>query len=126
MKANWHLKATRPYLIGGYGDNFNYDDSRGTPMLGTAELALDAEKDSGSMVIRLIGTINPEKEKSYTGDITIYFRPVKGGPPFQEGGVADFIYLHGDTRQGLCDAKDKDIPWGLGQGRCVCKRHVDL
>lgn len=96
----WYLKATRPYLIGGYGDNFNYDGSRVSPLLGTAEAALDAEKETGEMVVRITGTINPEKGKTYTGDITIYFHPVKGGPPFFEGGVADFIYIHGDTKQG--------------------------
>lgn len=96
----WHLKATNAHLIGGYGDNFSYDGSRVSPIVGDAEVALDAEKDTGNVVIKLYGTITPEKGKTYTGKIIIYFHPEKGGPAFKEGGVADFIYMHGDTKQG--------------------------
>jgi hypothetical protein len=52
------------------------------------------------MFVKVKGTINPAKGKTYTGDITIHYSIAKGGPAFREGGVADFIYLHGDTRQG--------------------------
>jgi hypothetical protein len=96
----WHLKAKRPFLIGGYGDNFNYDGSRVTPMLGKAKVVLDTVRDAGTMVVKVTGTINPEEGKTYTGKIKIYYTITKGGPPFREGGVADFIYLHGDSKQG--------------------------
>jgi hypothetical protein len=96
----WKLKATKPFLIGGYGDNFNYDGSRVSPMLGKAKVVLDSVKNSGAIVVHVKGTINPEKGKTYTGDIKIYYAVKKGGPAFQEGGVADFIYMHGDTGQG--------------------------
>jgi len=95
----WYLKGSRPFLIGGYGDNFSYDGSRVVPLLGKAKAALDADKDSGSATFTVYGTITPEKGKSYTGEITLYYRVGAGGPAFQEGGVADFIYLHGDTGQ---------------------------
>ncbi len=96
----WTLKATSPFLIGGYGDNFNYDGSNVSPMFGKAMVKLDAERDTGTMVVTLKGTINPQKGKSYTGDIKIYYKIDKGGPDYKEEGVADFIYLHGDTKQG--------------------------
>ena len=96
----WDLKADSPLLIGGYGDNFNYNGSQVVPMLGKAKVILDTERDGGAMVVKLKGTINPEKGKTYTGDITIHYAIAKGGPAFREGGVADFIYLHGDTKQG--------------------------
>jgi hypothetical protein len=96
----WDLKAKKPFLIGGYGDNFNYDGSRVSPLLGKARVIVDAVKDSGTMVVSLKGTINPEKGKTYTGKIKMYYTIEKGGPAFREGGVADFIYLHGDTKQG--------------------------
>jgi hypothetical protein len=96
----WDLKAKKPFLIGGYGDNFNYDGSRVSPLLGKARVIVDAVKDSGTMVVSLKGTINPEKGKTYTGKIKMYYTVDKGGPAFREGGVADFIYLHGDTKQG--------------------------
>lgn len=96
----WHLTASSPQLIGGYGDNFNYDGSRVVPMLGKAKVILDAERDGGAMVVKVKGTINPEKGKTYTGDITIHYAIAKDGPAYREGGVADFIYLHGETKQG--------------------------
>jgi hypothetical protein len=96
----WHLKAGSPLLIGGYGDNFNYNGSQVIPMLGKAKVIVDTERDGGAMVVKVKGTINPEKGKTYTGDITIHYSIAKGGPAFREGGVADFIYLHGDTKQG--------------------------
>jgi hypothetical protein len=96
----WHLKAKKPFLIGGYGDNFNYDGSRVTPLLGKAKVILDSVKETGTIAVSLTGTINPEKGKTYTGKIKIYYRIATKGPAFWEGGVADFIYLHGDTKQG--------------------------
>jgi hypothetical protein len=95
----WHLAADKPLLIGGYGDNFSYDGSGVTPLLGSAEVILDAEKDTGTGIVKIQGTINPEKDKSYSGDIMLVFRVKKSAVPFQEGGVADFIYLHGNTKQ---------------------------
>jgi hypothetical protein len=96
----WHLKAKKPLLIGGYGDNFNYDGSNVIPMFGKAKVILDADKDVGTMVIKVTGTINPEKGKTFTGEIKIFYSVTKGGPPFKENGVADFIFMHGDTKQG--------------------------
>ena len=95
----WRLKGSNPFLIGGYGDNFSHDGSAVTPLIGKANAVLDTEKNTGSAKFTVFGTVTPEKGKSYTGEISIYYRVRSGGPPFQEGGVADFIYLHGDTGQ---------------------------
>ena len=95
----WRLRGTKPHLIGGYGDNFSYDGSRVVPIIGEAEVVADADKDSATAKYTVYGTINPEKGKTYTGEITLYYKVGKGGPAFQEGGVADFIFLHGDTKQ---------------------------
>ncbi|MHC4182845.1 MAG: hypothetical protein ACYSR0_05800 [Planctomycetota bacterium] len=96
----WYLEASRPLLIGGYGDNFNYDGSRVVPLIGKAKVLLDVQRDSGTMFVSFMGTINPEKGKSYTGKIKLYYTLDNEGPAFWEGGVADFIYLHGGTKQG--------------------------
>lgn len=96
----WILQASKPLIIGGYGDNFNYDGSRVKALKGDATVSLDADKDVGSTVVNIKGSITPEKGKTLKGDIRIVFRIVRGGPAFKEGGVADFVYLHGDTAQG--------------------------
>ncbi len=96
----WRLIGTKPHLIGGYGDNFSYDGSRVVPIIGEGEVVLDAENDRGTAKYTVYGTIYPEKDKIYSGEITFIYRVADEGPAFQEGGVADFIYLHGDTKQG--------------------------
>ena len=96
----WHLKATNGLLIGGYGDNFSYDGSKVVAVPGEAEVLLDAEKDTGTISATFTGTINPEKDKTYSGEIKLVYNQFMGMMPFQEGGVADFVYVHGDTGQG--------------------------
>lgn len=97
----WQLKGAQPYLIGGYGDNFSHNGEKVKPVTGDAKVLLDAEQDMGIMIATINGTINPEKGKIYTGQIKLVYKVLpKKGPSFMEGGVADFVYLHGDTGQG--------------------------
>jgi hypothetical protein len=99
--AVWHLKGSSPRLIGGYGDNFSYSGEKVKAVTGYANVLLDAKNDIGIMVARFNGKINPEKGHVYTGDIMLVYKVLpRKGPAFFEGGVADFIYLHGDTKQG--------------------------
>lgn len=84
----WKLKARSPLLIGGYGDKFNYDGKRVTPLLGKAEAVFDAEKNAGTAIVKVKGTINPEKGKTYSGAIMLVYRVGKADQAFQEGGVA--------------------------------------
>lgn len=100
-KPVWHLKAGNPQLIGGYGDNFSYNGAKVKAVRGDAEVLLDTERDMGIMTASFRGTINPERNKVYTGQIELVYKVLpKKGMPFMEGGVADFVYLHGNTRQG--------------------------
>ena len=97
----WHLKGSSPFLIGGYGHNFVYDGSNVVPLEGEAHVIVDANTDTGTMTVVVEGTIHPERDKTYTGRIELVYRVGHSdGPAFQEGGVADFIYVHGDTEQG--------------------------
>ena len=45
------------------------------------------------------GTIKPEAGKSYTGDIRMEYSQFDEGSDFWEGGIADFVWLHGNTGQ---------------------------
>ncbi len=96
----WYVKGTDGLLIGGYGDNFSYDGSKVVPIGGEAEVLVDVDKDTGTASATFNGTINPEKDKTYTGEIKLVYTEFVGMLPFQEGGVADFVYVHGDTGQG--------------------------
>ena len=67
----WKLEATNPLLIGGYGDNFVYDGKRAVALEGTATVDVNARTNTGLMEVNFKGTINPEMDKTYTGDIRI-------------------------------------------------------
>lgn len=97
----WSLRGARPFLIGGYGDNFAYAGEGVVALEGEAEVLLNAEEDTGTMTAVVNGTIHPEKGKTYSGEIKIVYHVAPtDGPAFWEGGVADFVYIHGDTEQG--------------------------
>ncbi|MBD3308486.1 hypothetical protein GF339_18820 [candidate division KSB3 bacterium] len=99
--AIWQIEGWKPHVIGGYGDNFNYSGDKVTALSGEAHALVNAEEDLGMIIATVNGTINPEKGKTYSGEIRLVYKvaPIQG-PAFQEGGVADFIYIHGDTQQG--------------------------
>ena len=98
----WHLRATRPWLVGGYGHNFEYGGQNVGEVNGEAEILLDVEANTGTAVVTFTGTVNPEQGVSYIGEIRIVYNitPRTDAPPFQEGGAADFVFMHGDTGQG--------------------------
>jgi hypothetical protein len=96
----WTLEASEPLLIGGYGDNFAYDGKNVTPVDGTATVEVNTAQDTGSMEVVFNGTIRPEKEVSYSGEIRLVYEEFSGaGSDFKEGGITDFVYLHGDSGQ---------------------------
>ena len=95
----WKLEATDALLIGGYGDNFVYDGMAVVPVEGKATVNVNANTNKGSMVAEFNGTITPEAGKSYTGDIRLEYTEFSEGSDFWEGGIADYVYLHGDTGQ---------------------------
>jgi hypothetical protein len=98
--AEWSLKASEPLIIGGYGDNFAYDGKNVRPVEGSAQVEVNADKNTGTMEVQFNGTITPEEGVSYEGEIRmVYEKFVGAGSPFKEGGIADYIYLHGDTGQ---------------------------
>ena len=97
--ARWKLRATDPLLIGGYGDNFVYNGKAVVPLEGVATVDIDADKNTGEMEVVFNGTITPENGVSYTGEIKILYTEFDEGSDFWEGGIADFVYLHGDTGQ---------------------------
>ena len=95
----WKLEAPDLLLIGGYGDNFNYDGTKVKPLDGKASVEINTETNTGIMEVVFNGTINPEKGKTYNGEIRIVYDKFAEGSDFWEGGIADFVFLHGDTKQ---------------------------
>jgi hypothetical protein len=98
-KNSWKLEASEGLLIGGYGDNFVYNGEAVVPIGGKATVDVDAKKDTGRMVVEFNGSINPEMGMTYSGEIKLVYEQFDTGSEFWEGGIADFVYLHGDTKQ---------------------------
>jgi len=77
----WNLKATKGGPVGGYGDNFGYDESRVVAVGGEAEVLLDVDKDIGKATATLTATINPEKRKTFTSEIKLVYSQLMGVMP---------------------------------------------
>lgn len=97
--AQWNVVASDGLLIGGYGDNFVYDGEDITPVGGVGIVDVNARRNTGRMTATFYGTIEPERGESYTGEIRLVYDNFSGGPAFMEGGITDFVYLHGATGQ---------------------------
>ncbi len=95
----WMLTASKPLLIGGYGDNFVYNGEKVQALTGTATVDVNAATNTGKMVAEFYGTITPEAGKTFTGNIKLEYNKFLEGSDFWEGGIADFVYLHGATKQ---------------------------
>jgi hypothetical protein len=65
---HWILKSQRPVIIGGYGDNFNYDGFNVRPLNGFAVLDLDTASKAGKVVATLQTT--PESGPLYVASNT--------------------------------------------------------
>lgn len=98
-KDQWQLEAKSGLLIGGYGDNFVYDGSNVVPVGGKAIVDVNAKDNTGTMEVVFEGKIQPEKGKTYEGQIKLVYNKFAEGSDFWEGGIADYVYLHGDTGQ---------------------------
>lgn len=98
--SQWKLEASELLIIGGYGDNFAYDGENVRPAKGSATVKVNADENTGTMEAVFNGTITPEKDVTYSGEIRmVYTQFSDAGSAFKEEGIADYVYLHGDTGQ---------------------------
>lgn len=100
----WQLKGTSALLIGGYGDNFVYGGGNVTPVNGEMFIDVNADADTGSVTVTFQGLINPESGVVHQGEIRFvvegFDSVYMAWAPWQEGGVADDIVMHGSTGKG--------------------------
>ena len=104
-EADWTLKAQNALIIGGYADNFDYSGENVRPLIGTATVAVDSYLDTGVVVADVkttpeSGPIRFSKNEALTGDIRVVLTDFSGDAPYMEGGIAEYVWLHGDTGQG--------------------------
>ncbi|MEE8402102.1 MAG: hypothetical protein V3R86_08130 [Candidatus Hydrothermarchaeaceae archaeon] len=99
-QATWVLRGSDAIIIGGYGDNFDYGGVNTRDIAGDAKVQVNAYGDVGSVIAKVQGTINPESGVTLDGEIKIVMNHFSGMMPFQEGGIADDVTIHGDTGRG--------------------------
>ncbi len=99
-QRHWILKADRPIVIGGYGDNFDYTGRTVRPLRGYATLDIDLERQAGTLEATLYTTpssgpllLNRQevKEELLEGEIKLVFH-INGQTRLVEN-----VWLHGDT-----------------------------
>jgi len=98
----WSLSASAPVIIGSYEDPFRYDGTDVRPMEGGGRVDVDSLKDEGTVRIEVnttegSGPIRVSAETSLSGSILLLMQEFTGSEPFQAGGVAEALRLHGDT-----------------------------
>jgi hypothetical protein len=105
---HWILKAQRPVIIGGYGDNFAYDGTNVRPLQGTLTLDIDATAKTGRVVAQIQTT--PESGPLFVSkSVTLENGIKKVTHEYLEGEIRlemtiddasrlmEFVWLHGNT-----------------------------
>lgn len=102
----FHIQGSQVRLIGGYGDNMDYSGENVQVGEGSAELHLDADGNTGSIVVTFtVDRFNPSKDIDLENATVTLIYPLFGFPPgvdmpeYMEGGIADNMILHGDSGQ---------------------------
>lgn len=96
----WKIEGSDIYVIGDLNDRWSYN---GTNVLSTENaimtVDLNADEESGTVVVEFDGTIRPEDGIEYTGHIRIEHDVFEATANFNEGGVGDHVLMHGDSGQ---------------------------
>lgn len=103
--TEFHVRGTEPQIIGQYPDSFSYDGSQVRPQdWGFFEIHYDAEADQGLAISRFhVDEHALDAETTLEDAIVTVIYPLFGMadastmPEYWEGGIADYLDLHGDS-----------------------------
>ncbi len=98
----WEVTASEPYIVGGFDDQFDFEGDTIIPTEGTLTMTVDADEDEGLIVATFAGVIRPSPNETevYSGSFRIVqdiFSAGTGQPAFKEGGIGDFVDMHGNS-----------------------------
>lgn len=96
----WQISASGVYVAGDFSNQFAYD-GEGIEYYdnGTITVELDADQDSGTIIVEFTGTAQPSTGRVLEGSFRIEHTVFEQGSPFHEGGVGDHVLMHGDSGQ---------------------------
>ncbi len=96
----WNIEGSDIYVIGDINDRWSYN---GTNVLDTENATmtvdLNADEESGTVIVEFDGIIRPEDGIEYAGHIRIEHEVFQAQANFNEGGVGDHVLMHGDSGQ---------------------------
>lgn len=96
----WRLSASTGVMVGGYGDNFVYDGSDLRPGDGSITIEVDPTTDTGTLVATWTGAHQPSESAFLDGELRFEIDAWAQMAPWEDGGVAEDVELHGATAQG--------------------------
>lgn len=97
VPRHWVMEANDALMIGGYGDNMQYDGGDIRPGAGFITLDVDAEENTGDMAASWTGTHTPELGVTYTGRFDFVLDHWMEMEPYQDGGIVENLSIHGAT-----------------------------
>lgn len=100
LASVWKVRATEGFLVGDLFDRFSLDGEK-VVALENAELSLDlnADDNTGTVIVEFDGSVQSELTRTLTGHFRIEHQIFRETTPFQSGGVAPHVVMHGDSGQ---------------------------
>ena len=102
LGGTWFVSGADPLVIGGYGDNYQYDGEQVRPIDGWASIDVDSARDEGRVIAEIVtdaesGPLHFGREIFLEGRIRLVMERFVESEPFMEGGLAEDLLLHGDS-----------------------------
>jgi serine/threonine protein kinase len=95
--TNWVLTAQDGVAVGDAVNRFSYDGTQVRPLSGAARFDVNAETDSGEVIIEVEGEIAYKPGVVQSGKWRIVHRVFSDEQAFFQGGVAVDVPMHGDS-----------------------------
>ncbi len=96
----WKVNATEGYLVGDLFDRFSLDGEKVVALENTRlSLDLNADNDTGTVIVEFDGSVQSELTGTLVGHFRIEHQIFMETAPFQSGGVAPHVLMHGDSGQ---------------------------
>ncbi|MHB8626173.1 MAG: bifunctional serine/threonine-protein kinase/formylglycine-generating enzyme family protein [Aggregatilineales bacterium] len=97
--VNWVLDATNGFAVGNPMARFSYDGQSVVPLQGGVHYNVNADTDTGDVIVDVTGTLAYQSGLTKTGHWHIVQRTFSNDQPFFHGGIATDVTMHGDSGQ---------------------------